>query len=228
MIQFVNPILTSRFNIDTFKINVLIIENPNFMASIVNDILSFLEKNETETRFVENGDLYKKIDKIYFITDLFNLDFNSKALQNCLVKKMVGLLNGYEFQINEIYEKSYQMLNKCLLDLNVSFDINPSLEKQNFVKMFSPTIQSYYSNLLEKLIEYANVLVELLDLKCLIVLNLHEYLSFEECKQFYKHCMGKDIAVLTLQSRKKYEFEDEQILIIDEDLCEVVANYEGL
>ncbi len=228
MIQLINPLLSSKFNIDFSKINVLVIENPKFMASIVNDIKLFLEKNDTETRFVENGDFCKAIDKFYFITDLFNLDFNNRVLQNCLTKKIVNTLNGYEYQINEIYENAFRILSKCLVNLNLSVDINPCLEKQTFVKMFSPTIQNYYDNLLEKLVEFVNVLVELLDLKCLIVLNLQEYLSIEECQQFYNHCMCREVSVLTLQSRKKYNFENEQIILIDDDLCEIVANSDDI
>ena len=94
--------------------------------------------------------------------------------------------------------------------------------------MFAPTIQCDYQNLLDKIVSYVNILVELIDLKCLIVLNLYEFLSKEECEQFFYHCKCRDVAVLVLSSRKKYAFDDEQFLLIDEDLCEIVAKLHNI
>lgn len=228
MIQFVHPLINTKINIYIEKNNIIVIENTNFMVSIVDGIIQFLNKNETEIRFLENDELCKKVDKFFIITDLFNIDFNSKALQSVLIKKIAKSLDGSEFQIDEIYEKAYQILIKCLLDLDIAVDINPNLDKTTFVKMFSPLIQSDFDNMLEKLVLFINVLVELIDLKCFVILNLHEYLSKEDCELFYEHCRSREVAVLTLQTRQKYSFNDEQLIIIDKDLCEIFANYDNL
>lgn len=82
--------------------------------------------------------------------------------------------------------------------------------------------------MLKKLVLFINVLVELIDLKCLVILNLQEYLSKEDVELFYEHCRSREVAVLTLQTRHKYDFKDEQLIIIDKDLCEIFANYDNL
>lgn len=228
MIEFMHPLINSVLNINLDFVNNIVIENPNFLVSIVEDIQKFLNKVETEARFLENNELCKKIDKIFMITDLFAIDFNNKSLQNTLIKRLVSLLNGTEYQINEIYQKSYEVLHRCLCDLNISVDVVSAFDKSAFVKMFAPTIQCDYQNLLDKIVSYVNILVELIDLKCLIVLNLYEFLSKEECEQFFYHCKCRDVAVLVLSSRKKYAFNDEQFLLIDEDLCEIVAKLHNI
>lgn len=227
MIQFVHPLIDSIININFSKINNLVIEDSNFLVSIIQDIKNFLDKNDTEVRFLENNELYKKIDKLFLITDIFNIDFNNKILQNTLIKKMVKSLDGYEFQINEIYQKAYKLLSNCIEDLNISIDVNYCLEKSTFVKMFTPTIQSDFENLLEKLVLFVNVLVELIDLKCLITLNLQEFLTKKDIELFYNHCQCREVAVLNLLSRKKYEFDDEQVIVIDSDLCETIAKLDN-
>lgn len=227
MIQFVHPLIDSIININFSKINNLVIEDSNFLVSIIQDIKNFLDKNDTEVRFLENNELYKKIDKLFLITDIFNIDFNNKILQNTLIKKMVKSLDGYEFQINEIYQKAYKLFSNCIEDLNISIDVNYCLEKSTFVKMFTPTIQSDFENLLEKLVLFVNVLVELIDLKCLITLNLQEFLTKKDIELFYTHCQCREVAVLNLLSRKKYEFDDEQVIVIDSDLCETIAKLDN-
>lgn len=228
MIEFMHPLINSALNINLNCVNNIVIENPNFFVLIIEDIQKFLNKEETEVRFLENNELCKKIDKMFMITDLFTINFNNKSLQNALIKRLVSLLNGSEYQINEIYQKSYEVLLKRMSDLNISVDIVSEFDKSTFVKMFAPTIQSDYQNLLEKIVSFVNILVELIDLKCLIVLNLYEFLSQEECEQFFYHCKCRDVAVLVLSTRKKYTFYDEQFVLIDADLCEIVAKLHNL
>lgn len=223
MIAFMHPLINSVLYIDSNYVNNIVVENPNFLVSIIEDIQKFLNKNESEARFLEKNELCKKVDKIFLITDVFSIDFNNKFLQSALIKRLVSSLNGSEFQINEIYEKSYEVLHKCLCDLNISVDVNPAFDKSTFVKIFSPSIQCDYQNMLEKLVSFVNILMELVDLKCLIVLNLYEFLSKDECEGFFYHCKCRDVAVLVLSSRRKYEFDEEQLIIIDSDLCEIVA-----
>lgn len=224
MIRFLHPILSQPISLNGGCYNILVVENPNFLVEMVENIQNFLGKMDSDISIVENGEKYKALDKITLISDIFNIDFNSKALQSALTKRIVKALGDYDYQLGELYGESVQILFKAMIDINVSVDIADNMDKASFVKLFSPTIECGYDRLLERLVNYIDVLVEFLDTKCVIFVNLFEFLSREDCMQLYSHCHDKEVVVFVLQSRRKYDFDNQQLIVIDNDLCEVVAN----
>lgn len=228
MIRFLHPILCEPISLNGGYYNILVIENPDFLVEMVENIQSFLGKMDSDISIVESGEKYKALDKITLITDIFNIDFNSKVLQTALMKRIVKSLGDYDYKLNELYASSTQILFKAMSDINASIDIVDGMDKTAFVKLFSPTIESEYDSLLERLVNYIDVMVEFLDTKCVIFINLFEYLSREDSVQLYNHCHDKEVVLFVLQSRQKYNFDNQQLVVIDSDLCEVVANFVDL
>lgn len=222
MIKVVHPLISSDIELSANCPNVLVIEHPQMLVSMVEQLDMALEGMENEVRLLENNKICKDIEKIFFIKNIFELDFNNKKLQNALIKRLVKELLNHEHGLNEIYLRGAQILDQAIFTLDTTVEISTDLDITKLLKCYAPTIEKEYDTMLEKVVAYTNVLIEFSHLRCLIFLNIQSYLTKEEIKLLYEHCRYKEVALLFIESFRRYKLDNENCIIIDEDLCEIV------
>ena len=83
-----------------------------------------------------------------------------------------------------------------------------------------------YQSFLEKIICYINIFTELKNIKFFVFIGIKDILSNEDLVALYKHCSLHKVGLLLLESYKKRELlPTERAIIITEDLCEIVENF---
>ena len=79
-----------------------------------------------------------------------------------------------------------------------------------------------YDSLLEKLVCYVNILIELKSLSFIVLTGFKNVLTADELQAFYKHCELKKVSVLLVEGKVFGEkFPIERRITITEDLCEI-------
>ena len=86
-----------------------------------------------------------------------------------------------------------------------------------------------YDSLEEKIICYINALIELRQCEFFVFVNLKGVLSDEKLEQIYAHCRAEQVGLLLIEDGKRRKLLScEKAVIITEDLCEILENYDEI
>ena len=99
------------------------------------------------------------------------------------------------------------------------------LTLESLFKACSVKPAKVYENLLEKIICYINLFVELKNVSFFIFAGLKEILNDEDLSLLYRHCELVKVGLLIIEGVKQRELlPAERAVIITDDLCEIVEN----
>ena len=198
-------------------IRCLEIENIQYFYRFVSLLNSCDDGSTTDEIIFINNFNYK------IIIDYFNIELNDK--------KMIGSLNKYiKENISEVdYDKLIKNYNKLVnafvsslddVDLKLSIDNDVDIDKIiKFVNLKFLKDNSLLNNLLLMI----DVLRELKTHDCLILVNLKQYLTYDDILELYKYAIYNGVILLLVDNKcygasNKYEKK----IIIDNNLEELV------
>lgn len=211
------------------KVDVYIIENTLFFRKIVVDLFNQVEKNL-------NGDfmLFEGLEQIslsrnvLIISDFLNLDYNNKKYINHLYKKLIDLVNGLEFQNikYELENKIYNFLLKLKDYSDYPIDFNDELNYIDLFKAFDVKFEVDSNLYIENIINFIDICYKLNLMKCVIFVNIKNFITKDECYLIYKELMYKKIPVILFENHDRYTLNEyERKIIIDNDLCELYVDF---
>ncbi len=204
------------------SINTLVVEKPEFMTDIVQNIISQI--NGFKGSFVLSDDKDVKFDKdVVFVTDPFHVDLNSKKIMNKLYGQLEDIANeSIEF---------YNDINKTIIDTlekitdGVSYNnlkYNLEFHWKELYKLYDVKLEEHYDTLEGKLEEYIKVLSNIVRPKLVIFLNLKAYLEKRQMESLVVSSFYNKIPLLLIESDEKYQLENEEMFIVDKDRCLIV------
>ncbi len=207
---------------------IIYLENSNDFYKKVCELSNAFNGQETSFTFWEND---KQINPDKFgdiITNVFSFDINNKKVQTLLYKKIE---ENYFFstsmqELNSLNVNLINMFSNLFTDLPFMLDYK-ELSLQDLLKTCSVKFQEDYESLLEKIVNYVNILSELKNCKFLILVNAKQVLDKNSLKELYKHCLNEKIALLLIEHIKTEPLlKEERAITITEDLCEILENFE--
>lgn len=226
MISISYPYLETKIVLDTNSPFVLKIENPHEFFKVVNELSeAFYGRNSLFSFWDDDKEL--KIDNVgELLLNNFEINFSGKKIVNLLYKKLQQIyFNGENIvKFNEINAS----VGKFLQDLFMSVDLSIDYDELGFEELLKSCCvkpSETYESLLEKIICYINIFVELKNINVFVFVNLKSVFSDEDLAALYRHCALQKVSLLLVESENGRPFlEDERGIIITEDLCEIVAN----
>lgn len=227
MITVSNPNIETRIVISSEYVSLLIVENPHQYFNMVSEIQKAMVGEFSEFTFWENTTQVQPSKLGEILLNGFSLEFENKKILSLLYKKLqnnyldgeyILSLNKLNAQIGEFIQSLFQTVDfaldyseVCLEDLLKACNVKPLETYQSF---------------LEKLICYINILTELKHINFFVFIGIKDILSDEDLVALYKHCSLHKVGLLLLESCKKRELlPTERAIIITEDLCEIVENF---
>ena len=205
------------------NLGTIVIENNKKFYEYCSDIFSmqngedgkfiFLEKDK-ELKFSKNG---------LIIFDIFNLDFNDKKIISGLYSKLNEIVEeNYHFEYLKYIGEFMKIIDDIKIDSPYPYTYNEDISFNDLLKAIKVQPEKEYSSILEKLINYINVISEYTLVKLIVFVNVRNFLTQEEMKELIKHIGYCKINIVFLESIQPKRVMDEKILIIDNDLCEVI------
>lgn len=221
--KIVHPSIETAFNFENF-INVLNVENGKFFREVVEDFI--LQIDGYSGKFVlSKDDNILQISKcVCIVTDVFNLDFSDKKLQNKLYSSLTAVCEQ-KFQQEYLYlqQTFYAFFQKLNAESDFALDYSEELSLSSLLKCFSVCFETQNLNFIEKLCLYIEILISLLGVKIVVFVNLKSCLSQTELSSLYQFIIYNKINVLLIENNAKNKLENEFVITIDNDLCEIVA-----
>lgn len=218
--------LETQLKISEQSVQLLIVENPGEYFNLVTEIDCALNDGESNFIFCKAGEVINPAKYGAIITDIFHFDLNDKKILNLLQKRLENITYQEKFTLfNQLNTQTLSFLSEVAFCLPFSLDYD-ELSPIDFFKASGIKFEKTYSSLEEKIICYINALIELKNCEFFIFVNLKSVLSDEKIKQIYSHCQAEQVGLLLIENSKQRPLLPcEKAVIITEDLCEILENY---
>lgn len=215
--------LENKITFEEGKINVLEIYNKKFFRRMIEILNGEEEAEDNEIVLLDNE---KRVDlkkNVYVLTDLFNIDFNSKKIITKIYNELIE--NIKKRQDDELENLTIKLRNYLIEEINelpFEFNINSELEINDLLKVFNLKIDTTcYTTIVEKIEFIINIIANLEIASILVIPNLKVYLEKEEIIEIYKYSLYNNIKLLVLENSSNENIENYEIKnIIDKEFDE--------
>lgn len=206
------------------KISVLIIENKNCFRKAVQALMNGTAGEGSVVLSEKNQPIeYKTNAKL--IENYFALECSSQQIKSIYTDMANYCSEEMREETMQLSQKICDYLERLneAYDFDFRYDLELNLPELFKIKKLKPDRSC--QSLVEALLDYMLLLQKYSSIKCFILLNLHSFFSTDELTALYKELLQRNMAVLVLESNAHYEAcTQENRIIIDEDLCEIVAD----
>lgn len=221
--NIISEYFDNSFELKSEVINTLLIENRELFISFIKQL--HIEMSTEEGKIILQDDLKELSFKKYveLIIDPFILDPNNAKNLKKLYEKIIDNSSNEElYEKRLVFEnilKDYIEEIVFLSDYELLYD---SLDYQNIFKAVNLRIDTEANNLTSMIIDYIRITSDLTGTKLFIFVNLDNFLTDADLIELQNFICYNNITVFCLQNQLKRELiENENLRIIDEDLCEI-------
>lgn len=198
---------------------LLLMENKKYFYNFITDI-----QNDLGKEFINIVDntykVLKTSDYIDIIPSLFYLDINCKRNLNS-INKQVKLLyrNNIIDTLYDIKSKIESTFSQIKMDYPIDIISDCDLDEEDIIKLLNIKIDDTSKTILEKIMIYIKVAIELRKIKIFIFVNLFSYLEKEEIDILLKNCKFLDIILINIESQVIENNSFDIKKMIDNDIC---------
>lgn len=208
-------------------VNILKIDNVKCFAHILetfNDKVNGFESNEIFLLDEDNNEINIAKD-VYFCSDIFNLDYNSKKILTKLYKILSDKIQlNQDFFIDSIVLKLRNYIITEVNELPFEFTMKSGIDIIDILKLFDIKIDNTScENIINRLEILIDLIATLKITKLLVVHNLRMYLSTEDLLELYKYSVYNDVNLLSIERVSDFEkLKYENVLYIDKSFNDFV------
>ena len=145
---------------------------------------------------------------------------NSKKILGSALKDIeASICENYFDKFQEINADILNLLDQAILDLpyDISFDCIKDIK--DVIKICDITFQEKQLSILEKITDYIKLESKILKLKCIIFVNLHDFLDDDEIMLLYKEAFYQKVQLIMIESHEINKKSCERVHIIDQSQC---------
>lgn len=223
MINIKHHDIEQEIAISEDSFTTLVISNPHFLIDFVNEIKEQISSDEGPFVYLNNGKESSFKKDVIILTDPLQIIRDEKKEDTAVMKEMSASLS--ETQKENFAKLSSEIINfveDIAADYPLSVDIDPNFTVQNLLKFVSVTPQVERSTFLEQLCQSISVIAHVYSKKLFFFCHLHAYLSPDEFDIFFKETLKSDAKIILIEHQRPNSiFKAEQIIEIDNDLCEL-------
>ena len=209
-----------KIDFENKSIFSLIIENKKLYRKIIEDLINNTSIDDGNIILSKNNKLIVPEKEIFVFSDYFNFDIN-KFVLNKYYKELKNLSeNDFFDETVEIKEVLRNYVTK-LVENEYSIKLEEDLDISQILRAFGIKFQRN-EDLLLNLFEWIKILNELLGYEIFFFINLENFLSNDELVEFSKFILYNKYRVVFLENFNRNRlFDDDNLIIIDNDLCEI-------
>ena len=210
---------------DDESVNIIQTNNKILFQNIMEKIFQNTKENTLEIQLISNeNETLKFQDNVFFVTDLYNLNINTKTVTSKIseyISESFMLDESTEIEKN-IHDIEEIVLEK-LSDLSFEVTIKNEIEIPDIVKLFGIKINTEeYVSILNRLELLISILARFTEVKILIIANLKNILNNEQIIEFYKMSLYNGINILLIESEQHEKLKYEKIVEIDENFNDFI------
>ncbi len=221
--NIISEYLETSFELKNDVVNTLVIENRELFISFIKQL--YIEMSTEEGKIILQDELKELSFNKYaeLIIDPFAIDpNNAKNLKKLYERIIKNSSNEEIYEKRLVFEnilKDYLEEIVFLSDYELIYD---NLDYQNIFKAVNLHIDTETKNLASMIIDYMRISSDLSGTKLFIFVNLDNFLTDSDLIELQNFISYNNVIVFCLQNQLNRKLiENENLRIIDEDLCEI-------
>ena len=218
--KFVYPDIDIVIDTDEDYVNSIIIENPNIMSAMIQDINEQIIGNNGISVVSDNNKIMEISKSVEIITQFIPFEINKKSLMNKLVTKLATYAKSAEY-----YEKTMGVLSEIesylidlLWELDGSFEYD-GIAIEPIIKAIGIKFREDYDKLSEKIIDYIELVTEYERKKLFFLVNLRSYVDDDEIEFLIETALGHKFNIILIDNCEHRKINNEKRYTIDNDRC---------
>lgn len=217
------------FDCSQNEVCTVVIENPDLMRGIVEDIQKQIDGLDGMSVLSEDNKLLRMDKYAEQIIQFAPLDMNKKTIINKISAQLQKLAvdDSHLLKTNELLTAWEEL---CM-NLEFEMPVNIEFEKINvetLIKASGIAIADDYDSLTEKVIDYMNLVEEYECRKLFIFVNMRNFVSDREMQLFVDVIVARGYQVIMLEGAEKSRLKGEKRYLIDADMCEICYDNEEI
>ena len=201
---------------------VLAVENPRQYRKWVGQLLAQSKGQAGDWVLSLEGKERSLAKDSFCWINFFDLTDTQKKIQTKLLERLVS--NAYE-------QDEYLTTHRLLADIRAymdnlmeTVDVDLQLGPPDLASLLRAMGIKWLEtdDLLERLVQLVNVISQF-NVGLLVMVGLCSYLEASELALFWHHCALHDMCVLDMEPTVPMSLGEQQILVVDRDLCEFVV-----
>lgn len=216
-----HPQLDRALTLDDGCVATLVIEQPQFFRSFLQDIDAQLAGNKGRT-VLSQDDRILPFDRHAELIDSFlHFQLGRKPLLTRLTSRLEALAIEEDH-----YLRTAQLtceLEKYILELSLDLPCDVYCSKMSFggiLRAVGVDIVDDHESDLERLLDYMELTRELEHERLFILANLRSYYSDAEVEAFFASVLSHELLILPVDSVSCVRLPNERRTTVDDDLCE--------
>ena len=205
------------------KLNILYLENPRVLEDFIYAVNNRLDKSSAEV------EIFCELDKIDFekyvdiVSGYFDLHYDKKDFQ----KKFLALLID-EIRNSENEDKFYSVcenfgniIESFSNETNFSLIYDDEFTFNKFFKVFNLSLENPKGYFIEKFIDYATNIQDIMGKDIFILVSCLQYMTDEDLIYLDEFVKYRGIKILIIEREEKDLKVHINKYIIDKDICEI-------
>ena len=214
---------TIEINLDTTKINYLCVERHSVFRHMILEL--YEQYNGGEGPWIYNVNAKGvPIDKsLHVIMNPIQVDVNSKTILTKLNANLVKESNLMMEELHDAVSKLHQFFYKLEFGSTLAIEHKEEIVASDIIKLGAFKIHESDTDAVERLVDYIDIVHDLLHPDLFVIMNIDMYLDSEELHHFFKTILAKQLCLLCISSGAYGLHDIEKSLIngytLDSDFC---------
>ena len=205
------------------KINSIVVESPHIYDSMIMDLYRQMNREEERWDLLQDEDLLVLDKYCDLLMSPADLHFHKKEIQKELIPEIVREIESSE-KFEDLLEQHgdfVQMMSQLCEQYKYPLECDFDFCLKEYLKQYKVTLADVEGSALEKLLEYIQVVQELMGKTVFFLHGYSDYLTEDDFRHLQKWVKYQEYYIVFLGNRQLSLKEDTNEYIIDLDLCEI-------
>lgn len=222
--KFVHFDLDTVFDVVPETVNVLVVEPEDLFFRYCRELAEQMNGNPGNYCLSEGETVLPLSKAAVLVKDYLALNVGEKKFSAKLYRSLQEIAERHFLRE---YQKITELLADFFVKLNAESDCPITYDNDGgisaLLKSFDVHIADDDDTLLERLLLFIHANVMFFNTRCFFFINLKTVLSEDSLLKLYHELKLREICIFLLENTQKPKLSGEQHIIIDRDLCEILA-----
>ncbi len=222
--KLVHPILSQPISLLEDRVAVLAVENPVCMRHLITEIVRQLSGEDGDFILSEDQKILSFGSVVELVLDPFRLDINQRRLLNRVYSDVARLAVGEDYYTEgqTIRSEILAFLLKLSAESEFTISFDEDFAWESLLKAVNLKIETVGQSLLECIMDYMKAVELMTSIRLVIFVNLQSYFSQVEIESLEQFSKYDKLNMIRIEGGKwDHNLRSEDVVIIDEDLCEI-------
>ena len=224
--KLAHPDINRVFDLNGDAIPVLVIERPEEYTKLLLELMEQVAGLDGKFVLSKNSQIFDIRRNVEIVESIFAVELNQRNLVSKLYSAVEEKIHQGEADkhYNKMREELLLFLANLELDIEAEIEFEHEINISQLLKSVQLRFNDDFHSMPEKILNYTLLVRELLGDRVFVFINLKTFLGAEELRLLYNEFSARKIKVFLFEHTVGAKLPNEEITIIDDELCEIEAS----